>query len=71
MLSALLVFNPDQRIVAGDALTHPYCVTFHESDGVLQRNGAVDVYELNDNKKESTSEYRNKLYTMISKRQLA
>ncbi|NXX42191.1 MK15 kinase, partial [Tricholaema leucomelas] len=69
LLKKLLVFNPEKRLTAEQALQHPYVRRFHcparepslDSDVVLPLGDAVQL---------SVAEYRNKLYEMILERKL-
>ncbi|NXP74124.1 MK15 kinase, partial [Ramphastos sulfuratus] len=69
LLKKLLVFNPEKRLTAEQALQHPYVRRFHcparepslDSDVILPLGDAVQL---------SVAEYRNKLYEMILERKL-
>ncbi|XP_056410480.1 mitogen-activated protein kinase 15-like [Hyla sarda] len=67
LLSKLLVFNPDKRLTAEEALEHPYVRRFHS----VAREPALDydvILPLDDDIQLSVAEYRNKLYEMILER---
>ncbi|KAM6283185.1 mitogen-activated protein kinase 15 [Porphyrio hochstetteri] len=64
LLKKLLVFNPDKRLTAEEALQHPYVKRFHCPD----REPSLDydvILPLGDDIQLSVAEYRNKLYEMI------
>ncbi|XP_072855677.2 mitogen-activated protein kinase 15 isoform X1 [Pogona vitticeps] len=64
LLKQLLVFNPEKRLTAEEALEHPYVQRFH----CPSKEPALDhsvVLPLDDDVQLSVAEYRNKLYEMI------
>ncbi|NXY56501.1 MK15 kinase, partial [Callaeas wilsoni] len=64
LLKKLLVFNPDKRLTAEEALQHPYVNRFH----CPSREPSLDfdvILPLDDDVQLSVAEYRNKLYEMI------
>uniref|UniRef100_A0A8C5TGE4 Protein kinase domain-containing protein n=1 Tax=Malurus cyaneus samueli TaxID=2593467 RepID=A0A8C5TGE4_9PASS len=64
LLKKLLVFNPDKRLTAEEALKHPYVNRFH----CPAREPSLDfdvILPLGDDVQLSVAEYRNKLYEMI------
>ncbi|NXL81083.1 MK15 kinase, partial [Leptocoma aspasia] len=64
LLKKLLVFNPDKRLTAEEALQHPYVSRFH----CPSREPSLDfdvILPLGDDVQLSVAEYRNKLYEMI------
>ncbi|NXC29245.1 MK15 kinase, partial [Campylorhamphus procurvoides] len=64
LLKKLLVFNPDKRLTAEEALQHPYVNRF----SCPAREPSLDynvVLPLGDDVQLSVAEYRNKLYEMI------
>ncbi|XP_021400083.2 mitogen-activated protein kinase 15 isoform X1 [Lonchura striata] len=64
LLKKLLVFNPDKRLTAEQALQHPYVSRFH----CPSREPSLDfdvILPLGDDVQLSVAEYRNKLYEMI------
>ncbi|RLV88673.1 hypothetical protein DV515_00015409 [Chloebia gouldiae] len=64
LLKKLLVFNPDKRLTAEQALQHPYVSRFH----CPSREPSLDfdvILPLGDDVQLSVTEYRNKLYEMI------
>ncbi|KAM9306042.1 mitogen-activated protein kinase 15 [Gastrophryne carolinensis] len=69
LLSRLLIFNPDKRLTAEEALDHPYVRRFHSP----AREPALDydvILPLDDDIQLSVAEYRNKLYEMILERKV-
>ncbi|KAM8966314.1 mitogen-activated protein kinase 15 [Pelodytes ibericus] len=67
LLNRLLIFNPDKRLTADEALQHPYLRRFHAP----VREPALDydvILPLDDDIQLSVAEYRNKLYEMILER---
>lgn len=64
LLSKLLVFNPDHRLTAQQALQHPYLSRFH-SPGREVSLGYDVVLPVDDDTQLSVAEYRNTLYQMI------
>ncbi|XP_061424827.1 extracellular signal-regulated kinase 2-like isoform X3 [Lethenteron reissneri] len=69
LLKRLLVFNPEKRLTAEEALSHPYVAQFHNPQTEL----AVDydvVPPVDDDTRLSVAEYRNKLYELILERKM-
>ncbi|XP_038247099.1 mitogen-activated protein kinase 15-like isoform X2 [Dermochelys coriacea] len=67
LLKRLLVFNPDKRLTAEEALQHPYVKRFH----CPAKEPSLDydvILPLDDDIQLSVAEYRNKLYEMILER---
>nr|XP_056710412.1 mitogen-activated protein kinase 15 [Euleptes europaea] len=67
LLKRLLVFNPDKRLTAEEALEHPYVHRFH----CPAKEPALDynvILPLDDDLQLSVAEYRNKLYEIILER---
>ncbi|XP_030046024.1 mitogen-activated protein kinase 15-like [Microcaecilia unicolor] len=67
LVKKLLVFNPDKRLTAEEALEHPYVRRFH----CPLREPALDydvILPVDDDIQLSVAEYRNKLYEMILER---
>ncbi|XP_033930304.1 mitogen-activated protein kinase 15 isoform X2 [Melopsittacus undulatus] len=64
LLKKLLVFNPDKRLTAEEALQHPYVKRFH-CPATEPSLGHDVVLPLSDDIQLSVAEYRNKLYKMI------
>ncbi|KAM9738203.1 mitogen-activated protein kinase 15 [Menidia menidia] len=64
LLSRLLVFNPDKRLTAEQALQHPYVSRFHNpaKEPALRHDVVLPV---DDDVQLSVIQYRNKLYEMI------
>ncbi|XP_019727462.1 mitogen-activated protein kinase 15 [Hippocampus comes] len=67
LLKGLLVFNPDKRLTAENALQHPYVARFHNPGKELSLHYDV-VLPLDDDVQLSVEQYRNKLYEMIRDR---
>uniref|UniRef100_A0A3Q3XLX2 Mitogen-activated protein kinase 15 n=1 Tax=Mola mola TaxID=94237 RepID=A0A3Q3XLX2_MOLML len=61
LLRGLLVFNPDKRLTAEQALQHPYVDRFHSPAKEPALNYDV-VLSVDDDVKLSVVQYRNKLY---------
>ncbi|XP_076865172.1 mitogen-activated protein kinase 15 [Brachyhypopomus gauderio] len=64
LLQRLLVFNPDTRLTAEEALQHPYVAKFHNP----AREPSLDydvILPVDDDVQLSVAQYRNKLYEMI------
>ncbi|KAL7829657.1 hypothetical protein AOLI_G00305420 [Acnodon oligacanthus] len=64
LLQHLLVFNPDKRLTAEQALQHPYVAKFHNP----AREPSLDydvILPVDDDVQLSVAQYRNKLYEMI------
>ncbi|XP_019409291.1 PREDICTED: mitogen-activated protein kinase 15 isoform X1 [Crocodylus porosus] len=64
LLKKLLVFNPDKRLTAEEALQHPYVKRFH----CPAKEPSLDydvILPLDDDIQLSVAEYRNKLYEII------
>ncbi|XP_044861533.1 mitogen-activated protein kinase 15 isoform X3 [Mauremys mutica] len=67
LLKRLLVFNPNKRLTAEEALQHPYVKRFH----CPAKEPSLDydvILPLDDDIQLSVAEYRNKLYEMILER---
>ncbi|XP_004940153.4 mitogen-activated protein kinase 15 isoform X2 [Gallus gallus] len=64
LLKKLLVFNPDKRLTAEEALQHPYVKRFH-CPAREPSLGYDVILPLGDGTQLSVAEYRNKLYEMI------
>nr|XP_033492260.1 mitogen-activated protein kinase 15 isoform X1 [Epinephelus lanceolatus] len=64
LLKGLLVFNPDKRLTAEQALQHPYVARFHNPAKEPALNHDV-VLPLDDDVQLSVVQYRNKLYEMM------
>ncbi|XP_026204157.1 mitogen-activated protein kinase 15 [Anabas testudineus] len=64
LLKGLLVFNPDKRLSAEQALQHPYVARFHNPLKEPALNYDV-VLPVDDDVQLSVVQYRNKLYEMI------
>lgn len=64
LLRGLLVFNPDKRLTAEQALQHPYVARFHNPAKEPALNYDV-VLTVDDDVQLSVVQYRNQLYEMI------
>ncbi|XP_030597207.1 mitogen-activated protein kinase 15 isoform X2 [Archocentrus centrarchus] len=67
LLKGFLVFNPDKRLTAEQALQHPYVARFHNPAKEPALNYEV-VLPVDDDIQLSVVQYRNKLYEMILER---
>ncbi|XP_051246390.1 mitogen-activated protein kinase 15 [Dicentrarchus labrax] len=67
LLRSLLVFNPDKRLTAEQALQHPYVSRFHSPAKEPALNYDV-VLPVDDDVQLSVVQYRNKLYEMMLER---
>ncbi|XP_038159150.1 mitogen-activated protein kinase 15 isoform X1 [Cyprinodon tularosa] len=67
LLKGLLVFNPDKRLTAEQALQHPYVARFH-NPAKEPALGYDVVLAVDDDVQLSVVQYRNKLYEMILER---
>ncbi|XP_049940412.1 mitogen-activated protein kinase 15 [Schistocerca serialis cubense] len=67
LVCRLVVFNPDKRLTAEQALEHPYVLRFHDKDREpkLKRNVLLP---LRDDVKLSVDDYRRKLYELMDRR---
>lgn len=63
-ISKLLVFNPNHRLSASEALNHPLVNEFRKSERFLFNNEPIEL-SLTDSKRHSIKDYRNKLYKEI------
>ncbi|KAM6899558.1 mitogen-activated protein kinase 15 [Xenentodon cancila] len=64
LMKGLLVFNPEKRLTAEQALQHPYVAKFHNPAKEPALNYDV-VLPVDDDVQLSVVQYRNKLYEMI------
>ncbi|XP_034949386.1 extracellular signal-regulated kinase 2 isoform X2 [Chelonus insularis] len=64
LISRLIVFNPNNRLTAVEALEHPYVANFHYRAYEPERGSNV-IPPLRDDIQLSVEEYRNKLYAMM------
>ncbi|XP_065669565.1 extracellular signal-regulated kinase 2 isoform X2 [Hydra vulgaris] len=69
LLNKLLQFNPDKRITAEEALSHPYLSKFHNPSQELELTYDV-VPPVDDDVQLSVAEYRTKLYESILQKKL-
>uniref|UniRef100_A0A674MQ15 Mitogen-activated protein kinase 15 n=1 Tax=Takifugu rubripes TaxID=31033 RepID=A0A674MQ15_TAKRU len=67
LLKGLLVFNPDKRLTAEQALQHPYVSRFHNPAKEPALNYDV-ILPVDDAVQLSVVQYRNKLYEMMLER---
>ncbi|XP_076239243.1 mitogen-activated protein kinase 15 [Calliopsis andreniformis] len=67
LISNLIVFNPNYRLTAVEALEHPYVADFHRRSNEPERGSSV-VPLLRDDVQLSVDEYRNKLYSMMDEK---
>ncbi|XP_017878843.1 mitogen-activated protein kinase 15 isoform X2 [Ceratina calcarata] len=67
LISNLIVFNPNHRFTAVEALEHPYVAHFHRRSNEPERGSNV-VPLLRDDVQLSVDEYRNKLYSMMDEK---
>jgi len=66
MLQKLLMFNPEKRMTAEQALEHPYVAQFHVPEEEINYDKKI-VIPIDDNKKLTVADYRDSLYTSIIK----
>ncbi|KOC69084.1 Putative serine/threonine-protein kinase C05D10.2 [Habropoda laboriosa] len=67
LISNLILFNPNHRLTAVEALEHPYVADFHRRSNEPERGSSV-VPLLRDDVQLSVDEYRNKLYSMMDEK---
>ncbi|XP_015124227.1 extracellular signal-regulated kinase 2 isoform X2 [Diachasma alloeum] len=67
LINSLIVFNPNHRLTAVEALEHPYVADFHHRAYEPERGASV-IPPLRDDVQLSVDEYRNKLYTMMDEK---
>lgn len=65
LLRLCLMLNPSERIVAQDGLRHPYVIQFYDGNEP-SCNHAIDI-AINDYKRLSVEEYREKLYSEVQR----
>jgi len=70
LLKGLLHFNPNKRLTAAQALEHPYLYDFHNPDDEPSAPKPIRL-PLDENKKYSIREYRDKLYEEILRKKKA
>ncbi|XP_046612006.1 mitogen-activated protein kinase 15-like isoform X1 [Neodiprion virginianus] len=67
LINKLIVFNPNRRLTAIEALEHPYVADFHTKGNEPERGSNV-VPLLRDDVQLSVDDYRNKLYAMMDEK---
>ncbi|XP_033226406.1 extracellular signal-regulated kinase 2 [Belonocnema kinseyi] len=67
LINNLIVFNPNYRLTAVEALEHPYVEAFHRRGDEPERGSSV-IPLLRDDVQLSIGEYRNKLYAMMDEK---
>ncbi|XP_020711219.2 extracellular signal-regulated kinase 2 isoform X2 [Athalia rosae] len=67
LINKLIVFNPNHRLTAVEALEHPYVADFHTKGNEPERGSNV-VPLLRDDIQLSVDDYRNKLYAMMDEK---
>jgi len=67
LLDKLMQYDPNKRISAKEGLEHPYCVQFHDKETEPIAEVLVNI-GVHDNKKMSTSKYREMIYADIQKK---
>ena len=67
LISRLLVFNPNERLTAEEALSHPFMKEFHDPSEQISYKGVIEI-PIDDNTKFSIKEYREALYKEITKK---
>ncbi|RZC38922.1 extracellular signal-regulated kinase 2 [Asbolus verrucosus] len=65
LINKLLVFNPNKRLTAEEALEHDYVSAFHDPDQEIILSRDI-VIPFNDDVRLSVEDYRNKLYEIMS-----
>ncbi|TSK31343.1 Mitogen-activated protein kinase 15 [Bagarius yarrelli] len=70
LLQRLLVFNPDKRLTAEEALQHSYVAKFHNPSKEPSLDYEV-ILAVDDDVQLSVTQYRNKLYEMILEKRAA
>merc|ERR1719253_2290652 len=64
-----MLFNPEKRPDSASLLRHPYVVEFHKPEEELEcdKPGGIRI-ALDDNKKLTVQDYRDRLYTEVLKK---
>jgi mitogen-activated protein kinase 15 len=63
-IQKFLVFNPDNRMPVVDALEHLFVAQFHSPEEEVVTDEAIKI-GLNDNKRYTVQDYRNKVYRQL------
>lgn len=66
LISKLICFNPNERMTAEEALSHPYVAAFHSRQDEIVADGPITI-SLPDDTRFTMQEYRDKLYAEIAK----
>merc|ERR1740120_169492 len=64
LIRTCLGFNPSKRIIAKDALRHPYVVQFHNPDDEFDCAQTIAI-PIDDNTKLTVQDYRERLYLEV------
>jgi mitogen-activated protein kinase 15 len=64
LLRTCLAFNPGKRILAKDALRHPYVVQFHNPEDEFECPQVISI-PIDDNTKLTVQDYRERLYIEV------
>jgi len=67
LLRTCLAFNPGKRILAKDALRHPYVVQFHNPEDEFECPNIIQI-PIDDNTKLTVQDYRERLYNEVLKK---
>eukprot|EP00933_Yihiella_yeosuensis_P062535 TRINITY_DN65509_c0_g1_i1.p1 TRINITY_DN65509_c0_g1~~TRINITY_DN65509_c0_g1_i1.p1 ORF type:complete len:484 (+),score=114.60 TRINITY_DN65509_c0_g1_i1:103-1554(+) len=67
MLRGCLMFNPQKRISAKEALRHPYVVQFHNPEDEFDCDRTIRI-PIDDNTKLTVQDYRERLYNEVLKK---
>merc|ERR1719262_1215251 len=67
MMRLCLLFNPNKRVSAQDALRHPYVVQFHSPEDEIDWDRTIRI-PIDDNTKLTVQDYRERLYNEVLKK---